>query len=228
MIDRARDLIAKTDGNRVVFLSGGADSLIVLKLCLEQFETDAVAFTSDWTDEQMKRLTQLSADWNFTLYTFPPSHRFIVPSGDSFALVDEYLGALPVVRDIEDGEKCVFELSQDRHEGFWLDWATVFTGFKKSDTHEVTGQTVFAKEKIYKVGNLTFVSPLHDFTGEDIKEALEMLDISDRVIENTGEISACAECLKGKEVYCPVEQKRIAPKIWDGQAMRNAFREKYG
>lgn len=231
-IERTKRIIEETLGlgagrASCVFFSGGVDSLLVLYF-LKSYKIPVITFSTDWTPGQRKALQTLVADWDLTLYDYPPLARYVVPAGSGLTLVDEYgFGGipLPVLRDVEEGERCLADLAGKRFENFDFGFDTCFVGALASDEHPAIGETWFEERK--PLGPLEFVAPLFDWTKEEVEEEAKRLGIDSRVIEKTGEIELCTRCLRG-DAFCPAEQKQI-PKIdWNEEEALTRFREKFG
>lgn len=213
----------------MVLYSGGLDSVLVLHLMREFADVPVVIFAEDFTRDQWKQVESMVLNWGLTLYTFPPANRYFVPNKQGLSLVDEYgLGVtIPVVRDFEHSDSvCGLELSKERCSGFSLGWDTIFTGIRKFDRHYSLGRTP-VKNAVDKFGEVTFVSPLYDWTRKEVTDAVKHFGLP--VIGNTGEIEACHSCLKDTDepVFCHIEQAMIPTFQWNRDGMRSAFRDKY-
>lgn len=230
-VDTAKTVINETlrgGAKACVFFSGGIDSLLVLYLTRE-FDLPVVTFAADWSRDAMKKLEKIVADWELTLYTFPPRARYALPVGNGLALVDEYrFGGrdLPVIRDISgDSTKCLGDLSPTRFDDFDFGFDTIFVGALESDSHEATGPTWFRRER--SMDNLRFIAPLFDWTKAEVRRVVDDLNLSDYVIENTGDIDVCCRCLKS-DTFCPAEQKHIPAAVWNKSEVTAFFYGKYG
>lgn len=229
-LENTKNLISDTlrDSIPCVFFSGGMDSLLLLYLVKEQSDVPVISFVSDVEKSIWKKFEKLITEWNLTLYTYPVKNRYVVPVSDGLALVDEYGFAgfdLPVIRDISESDRCLADLNKDRFSNFDFGFDTVFTGVLKDDDTAITGKNWFDVSK--QQGKITFVQPLFDWTKEEVEEEIKNLGLMDLVV-HTNSISVCTKCLHGKEVFCPAEQRIIAPIDFNGEEMMSAFRHKFG
>lgn len=212
-----------------VFFSGGIDSLLVLDLVSEiNPEIPVVTFAADFDKALWKQFEGLILERGLTLYTYPPSHRYFVPNGEELSLIDEYgYGGItiPVIRDIEDGERCAFDLSAERMPTPDIYWTKVFTGVLKGDSHSLSKGNPFLGKEVTEHNGITFISPLYNWTKAEVIAEANKRGLTP--IEGTGEISACIKCLLHSETYCPKEQQVIKGVKWDADAMLKAFQQKY-
>ena len=234
-LERTRNILRRaiTANNPILLLSGGIDSILTLHLAREiSKDIPVLTFTQDFNAEQMRGIKKLIFDFELTCYTFPPINRYFVPNGKETSIVDEYtLGGtvIPVIRDFEQTSECGLELSADRSNGVWFGWNNVLTGLRRGDRHSLTGK--LAKSEQFEAGNLTFYAPLFEWTRREVKEAAKEFDLLKYVAApDTGNLQKCSRCLdaRSEEVFCPADNKMIPAHKWDREAMKNAFREKYG
>lgn len=214
-------------GNPVIFFSGGIDSLVLLH---QAKHLPVITFAQDWTKEQLEKLENLIAEWNLTLYMYPPNKRYFVPNGENLSLIDEYgfeNQIIPVIRDLEDGQRCSLELDEQRYESFGLGWNTVLTGILKDDVHPVAGKMV--EKAVTEINGITFIAPLFDWSKEDVLRYAKEHDLLKFVVEGTGDLKACSRCLTGKDkVFCPKENREIPVVKWPKEKMLKSFQQKFG
>lgn len=209
-----------------VFLSGGVDSLVLLHLVCQIQPIPVISFLEDFSKSQIKKLEEVILKYDLTLYSYPPNNRYFVPNGNGISLIDEYgfsSETIPVVRDLEDSDTgCLAELSRRRLPDFSFGFDTVLTGILKSDLHPLFGNTM---EEIKIQDNVTFVSPLWDWSKGEVQEKAEEFGLTEYVEED--DLRICSKCLYG-ETFCPKE-KRIIPGIsWNPDLNLQLFREKFG
>ena len=227
IIDHA---LANATSQPGIFFSGGIDSLLLLDIIREFDNTIPVlTFAQDFTKEQWVRFENLILKWELSLYTFPPYHRFFVPNGTDISLIDEYnYGGIsfPIIRDLEHGDKCGLELSQQRLMTPDTFWQTTFIGALKDDIHPLAKGNAYLGGEHSQIENLTFIAPLWEWSkAEVIEEAAKRGLIA---IEGTGELSACTKCLQSTEpVYCVKRDTIIEAVKWEPENQLSAFRSKY-
>jgi hypothetical protein len=240
-----RESLSRAGGAGVVLWSGGMDSTLVLSLAREvDPDIDVLLFKQDFSAEQWEQAAAIIRDWDLQVFSYAPANRYFLPNERGVSLVDEYGVAdfvLPQVRDFiaggATGGGCALELSPERMLYYDGEWQVFFTGVLQTDSLYATNGNPFQNEAVKAVNGKHFVSPLFDWTKEEVFAAVRELNIpySKEFYENgderfdTGNINACAACLcSDKEVYCPREQKLIPPVVWDKEGMLEAFRQKFG
>ncbi len=216
----------------VLLLSGGIDSVVTLFLIRQlKKSVPVIIFAADFSQEQQQNIENLIFNWDLTAYIYPPKHRYFVPNGEGLSLVDEY-GledlTIPVVRDLENGDKCGIRLNEQRNSGFGLGWNTVLTGILAEDAHPVMGK--MATSVVSGYGRINFVAPLFEWTKAEVSSFAEKHELTKLIVDGTGEIRACTACLDPaqEKVFCPFEQKEIPIVQWEPNKMLSAFQQKFG
>lgn len=217
-----------------LFWSGGNDSTLLLALMIEEnLVFDIVQFRNNWTKKQSARVDALIKKYKLKVFSYSPLAVNLIGKDKDISVVFEYaLGgsAIPVVRDVIDGDLCVADLTRERTLDMPFDWDRVFIGTRKDDTHPFLGQPV--KEPEFKVGTVTVIAPLWNWTREKVVEALRARGFDTEVSEEegTGEIFMCSNCLDitKKETYCPKEKEIIPTVKWSPEGNLEAMRQVYG
>lgn len=218
----------------VLFLSGGLDSLLLLVLLIEQKQVfEIIQFRDHWTKKQRERADYWIKKCNLRVYSYPPMSVNILGDDTQLSVVFEYAignGAIPVIRDIIEGQACIADLDGQRMHTMPLDVDLGLIGTRKDDYHPFMGQPVKTQE--FEVGGMQFICPLWDYTREDVKRELESRGIDTSEVDEdaeSGNIAMCNICIKGTgKVWCPKDEKEIDSIVWDRQANLKAFREAYG
>lgn len=224
--------------NPVILWSGGLESTVILFLARQILaNVHILQFRSGMRPEQLKFSDDLIKKENLKVFVYQPFQRFVVPSGNSVALVEDYSigsGSLPLVRDVvHDDDHCLIDTAKaPKTDTFPFPFDTAIVGWLEGDKHEVLADFVFSEE--IPIGDSLFFSPLVDYTKEEIREIAEHLNIplsgfyqtGDERLD-TGNFLACSRCFTpNEEVFCPKDKKYIKGMFWEPDAMLNAFRER--
>jgi len=214
-----------------LFLSGGADSVLLLHRILQIRPMDCFCFSHRMTKEQWGVIENLIKGYDLEVYTLPPARSYVI---EGLSVVDEYqLGEMnfPVIRDLVEADNCLFDNPQYL-ERFPFDYETVFMGTRKDDVLPAIGKNPF--KSAVTEGSPKFVLPLWDWTKEEVFAEIERLNLpiarewyeggDERY--DTGNLIACHKCLKG-DTFCPKEGKSIKGIEWDAKANTQMFRRRF-
>lgn len=154
--------------NLAIFCSFGKDSLLVLRMALQ------VGFSGPcyYFGERLSNLAQqVIIDNDLMVYSWPATNRYVVPDGEGWAQVDEYLigeRLLPFLTPITRGDKCQHMQFTRRHtRPFHYPHDVTLTGYKQSD--QVLGMTL---PREFDLGVTRIVNPLYEWTDDEVIEAL--------------------------------------------------------
>ncbi len=210
-IDRIKDF------NRpVLFWSAGKDSTLLLTMLYDAgIDFDIVQLGREhWSREQKRFADELIRDWDLKVLTFPPAKVSFIGDGNEISAVFEYAmggSAIPVLRDVIPGTKCIADLEGMRLDQAPMKWDCAIVGSKFSDRHHAVDSLIPGEE--WKVGDVTFLAPLADWEDIDVEAALLAIDliVPSGDDENTGNLPLCRICLDAieGEVFCPLEQAPI-------------------
>lgn len=172
--------------NPAIFCSFGKDSLLVLKMARDTGFTGPCYYFG----ERLNPLAQKTIiDHSLTVYSWPATNRYIVPDGDEWAQVDEYLiggTLLPLISPIVRGNKCGhMRFTEQFTRAFLYPHDVTLTGYKASD--QVLGLT-FPRE--VDLGVTRIVNPLYDWSDKDVIDALGFTP------PDTSAIEYCEDCLR--------------------------------
>lgn len=228
-MQKARQIIETANARRpVVMLSGGKDSLLVLLLVLEQIKPDVIWYRTG-SQEQRWAIEQWTMKHDLTVYSHEPRDIYYLPMGHSPALVREYDingDGFPVVAETIEGERCGLQVGEQRSERFLFPWDVTFTGWKDSDTHELTDGKVPYAPNGTVIGGSKFYAPIRHMVDEEVREHLKTLAPEFEDFDDS--LPLCTRCFSGNdaEVFCPMEQANIPTFQWDRQASLDAFRQR--
>jgi len=217
-------------GKTALFWSSGLDSTLVLAMMIEaKAEFDIIHIRDFWGKAELKRADALIKKWNLKTFSYPPMSVSFIGNDTELTAVFEYAvtgGAIPMLRDVTDGTRCIAELDGLRMYQPPFVYDTYVVGSRKDDTHWAFENQVIPGER-WQVGNANFYAPLYDLNRQEvIAKSLEYgLDVEKEVDEN--DVSLCTRCLQGETVFCPAEQKYIPPIQWDKAFNTRLFRESY-
>lgn len=212
--------ILKTAKRAVLHWSGGLDSTLILAMLREQpIDFDIVQHRELWTKQQSKKADELIREWNLKVFSYPPRSRSFIGDGENIAVVYDYAAGdtqLLVTKDTIPGKTCGAKLQSYEMQTSPFDWDLHILGTRKDDTHWSIENP--KRQKECTVGGITFYYPLFDYTREDVKRELRARGLDDTEAtdeEDTGSISLCTSCLRGKRVFCPDLKTMIPPVQWD-------------
>lgn len=218
-----------------LFFSGGSDSLLLLRILLDmEHNFSIVTFDHSFSRAQRDYIGQIIDKHKLRVFSYPPMNAYLIGTEtDKVSVVEEYVmlgGAVfPFVRDVtHNPDVCAMEdvqfgpFSSVAPIGFSLN----LFGLRKSDRHWSVGKV--AEKKINKFGKGFFYYPLWDLNRNQVAEGLQFY--GEKVPKlDTGEIQFCKNCLcpKGEKVFCPRQQKEIAPHQWNPSANLEFFRKRF-
>lgn len=213
--------------NPAVLFSGGIDSLLVLSMMREEYPDIAVVtLKQNYSKAQWAVVENVIKQWDLEVRSWPPMRSYLVPN-EPIARVDEYsFGevSLPVIRDIEDGSNCVFEMDNQTLEHFPFDYDVVFVGSREDDHSPATGRPL--RSQVTDCGNFVIVAPLWKWTKDMVRAEAQKRGLPPAL--ESSDIQACTKCLGGVKVYCPVKNDYIDPVDWNPGQMLGTFRERFG
>lgn len=217
-------------GKTALWWSSGLDSTLVLAMMIEaKAQFDIIHIRDFWGKAELKRADALIKKWNLKTFSYPPMSVSFIGNDTELTAVFEYAvtgGAIPMLRDVVDGTRCIAELDGLKMYEPPFVYDTYVVGSRKDDTHWAFENQVVPGER-WTVGTANFYAPLYKLTREEvIAKSLEYgLDVEKEADEN--DLSICSKCLNGVEVLCPAEQKMIPPVQWDRRENLARFRESY-
>lgn len=177
--------------NAVVFWSGGKDSTALLHLLKFRAGIDlpVCQFREPKFRERYAYSDKLIADWNLTVYDYPPSKVALtdgpdVVTGEVRHDLLKYFqwGKNCMVMSLgtekpKEGEKFMCGLNEHlgRPTGtFNFPWAAVYIGTKDTDEDLIKGKVSVTSHIRYTEGSPVSLYPLRDWTDEDIYNYLEL------------------------------------------------------
>jgi hypothetical protein len=174
-----------------ILCSFGSDSTLLLHFA-RQVKRDVPVYY--FGDELPALAQQLVIDDDLTIYSYAPADRYLVPQGDSVALIEEYSlngTRVPMISPVTSAPRgtCTHGSGVLRSPSFYFPHDIVLWGYKRTDRHKLV-PTVFERE--IQLGHTKFVAPLYDLTDEQVKDALIALDL-DYVSEDSQKF--CDDCL---------------------------------
>lgn len=172
--------------NPAIWLSFGKDSLLVLKLALEQRFTGPCYYFG----EKLSNFAQQAIiDHSLTVYSWPATNRYVVPDGQEWAQVDEYLVGgqlIPMLSPVTRGENCDhMQFTRRFTKTLKYSHDITLTGYKYADENEAIG-VKFPRE--FDLGFTRIVNPLYDWSDERVINALGFTPPE-------GAIEYCNKCL---------------------------------
>lgn len=216
------DVLAQAEAPALLW-SGGKDSALILSLIREISDIPLIWFRSG-ADEAFH--SEEIRQQNLTVWSWGAADSFVLPNGDDFSLVHEYAfgpDRLPVVSDIEPGEKCVFEFNEPRTAALFPHFDALFIGYRDCDSHPVVGRN-YCPPDGWRLGKAKVFAPLRHLSDEAVEAEVARRGI--RVASAT-DVHACTLCLHGEPVRCPKNGKVIEVD-WEPQTSLLAFRQRYG
>ncbi len=204
--------------NPCLLWSGGLDSTLLLTFLREEgIHADIVMFGYDlMTKKQKQRIDALIRDWDLKIFSYPPSLRSFIGDGKDISVVFDYAmggSTVPVIKDVVDGDKCIADLEGMKLHYSPVKWDLALVGTRKDDDHYATRG--IEREREWQVGETTFISPLFDWTRDEVKSALKAFGLPYTEVddeEDSGNLNLCTKCLKAIEpVECPKDGVMINP-----------------
>jgi hypothetical protein len=160
-----RKLLARAR-NPALWLSFGKDSLLVLKLALDAGFTGPCYY---FGDELSDFAQQVIINHALTVYSWPATNRYLVPSGDKWAQVDEFLvgnALVPALSPVVQGDDCTHLQFHNRFtKQIHYPHDVTLTGYKRSDINEAVGVN-FPRE--INLGFTRLVHPLYDWSDDEV------------------------------------------------------------
>lgn len=223
--------------NPCLWLSGGADSLLLLRVMLEADKQFGVLrFDDGWDRDQRKQVDAIVQRFNLMVFSYPPVMSLLTEENGEIAAVagyavDRFGTAALLVRDLVEevasGEsrvasgksRCVFDIKTEMSPGAaaQIEFDAHIWGTRREDRHWIAGDDELIKSDRWSVGEKQFFAPLYDWTRDEVLEALKTFE--EHVPElDTGNIVCCSRCLKKNEtarVFCPKADKEIPKVEWN-------------
>jgi 3'-phosphoadenosine 5'-phosphosulfate sulfotransferase (PAPS reductase)/FAD synthetase len=243
-MERARQIIKEALSRAehpAVLSSFGKDSVLLLKLVHEvRPDAEVIWFRSGLTPEQGRFAKAQILAQDLSVWSWLPSDAYVLPNGEGLTLVREQAFGphrLPVLMDVEDGERCVFDFPKERTLELYPHFDVLLMGYKDSDSHEVLGGSGFCPADGWPLGEAKVYAPLRHMTDTDVWAAIKSLGVAydekryDEGGADPDTYRACSECLKEGEsatVYCPKTGERIPRQNWHGQQRLKEFQSRFG
>jgi len=218
-------------------LSGGSDSLLLLQVLAETRRPFALLrFADGWTRQQRAVVDDLIVRHDLTVFSYPPVSFFLFGKDDdltfaSFYAIDARGNTFPLLRDIVDGEKCAFDIQIEAPKMTQapIEFSAHILGTRFDDEHYSFKQRPLLRLKEWQSGTKIFFAPLADWTQREVYAALLFYGIEYKKADeqtDTGNISACARCLKTSEkVICPKTETEIDGVLWDKEKNLKDFQQ---
>lgn len=239
MMEKARQIIRDAlEGAEcpAVLWSGGKDSQLLLRLVHEiRPGVPVIWFRAGLAEQRFARRMIIELDLH--VWSWQPSDVYVLPNGKGFSLIREQaFGAhtLPVVADIETGERCVAEIVTQRTPALYPHFDRILIGYKDSDSHEVLGGSGFCPADGWELGKALVFAPLRHMDDAQVWAVIAELNVpvdAERYFNGGRDpdtVQACTACLNGRAAFCPKEQQTIPPVEWDAAARRGEFRARFG
>lgn len=214
----------------VALCSFGKDSIVMLDLIRKvKPDINVIFFREPYFQQKFVYAQKIMADWNLTVYDYPPSYFNYILLDDYFEIFNYYyvnfyeyliLYTGCCKYDSEKPFLCALDLlNRPTVPSYTFNWDCVFFGQKEIDPVHITDKKVVLKE-ICSMGNGLAVLPLKDWTDDNIWDYIKVNNLpydKDRYenkndIINPDKYPTCYECLdykNGKIVDCPKQQKEI-------------------
>ncbi len=217
--------------NCAVLFSGGLDSTLLLAMLIEEnAEFTVFQFREGWTRAQRKRVDKLIKLWNLKVFSYAPMNTVLVGQDDNLAIVYEYAGMPPLVRDVVEGDNCLLKHFQEQRMFYVpMQFDTVLVGSRQDDTHWTMGKAIPAER--WEFQGREFWAPFYGRSRDWVKQELRARGLDDTEAtdeEDTGSWSGCAKCLHHQPTICPLTNNFIPPVSYDERANLTSFREAYG
>lgn len=237
-----------------LWLSGGKDSLLLLNVLLKLGRKfNVLSFTdSAWNEAQKKQLDEIILRHNLQVYSYPAHKFLLIGSGAgelafaSYYAIDREGHCATVLRDVvsgdtggDGGDVCAFDLQIETSALAFapLEFGAHIWGSRFRDRHWSHGLESVLRRDHWKLGHTDFYAPLSGWSDRQIYGALKSFGAFEahqrEAPDNadTGNVTACAECLKaapGEKVFCPKQQKQISALDWDKAGNTKIFRASLG
>jgi len=168
--------------------------------------------------------------WNLKVFSYAPMNTVLVGQDDNLAIVYEYAGMPPLVRDVIEGDNCLLKHFQEQRMFYVpMQFDTVLVGSRQSDTHWTMGKAIPAER--WEFQGREFWAPLYGMSKDQVKQELRARGLDDTEADDqhdTGNAQYCHSCLHGHPVLCPLTNTVIPAVSYDGSANLAAFQTAYG
>lgn len=211
-----------------VFCSFGKDSLLVLALAREvRPDIPVVWFQTAATNVKFAR--RITREWNLNVYGYAPADQYLLAQDDQVTLVQEYSVGderLPVLIDLQDGEKCSLTAFPLRTTQMYLPFDLLLVGYKDVDTHWVKGEAKLFGENL-KLGRAKVAAPIRHMTDDAVRAALLEMHIPQD--ETDDRLPLCTHCMTqdSDEVYCPDRGRYIPKEQWSRELALYGFQRRF-
>lgn len=230
-MEKARKIVQDSEAkNPVVMLSGGKDSILTLLIVREIYPDVECIWYRNGSQEQRWAVEKWAMKLGVTIYSHQPSDVYYLPMNEHPALIKEYAingASFPVVAETIEGTQCGLQMNGERSDTFLYPWDVTFTGWKDSDTHELTnGKVPYAPDGTV-IGGSRFFAPIRHFDDDKVRGWLRVLAPEFEDFDDS--LPLCTKCFASKdaEVFCPLEQTMISTIPWNGQPGLETFRQRF-
>lgn len=212
----------------VVAWSGGRDSTVLLHMAREIMSDIAIVWFKQNVSHEWERWCEsIITAWDLTVFTYPASDTYYLPNSEGLTLIDEYSfgsARMPVLTDISGGAQCGAKISRGALPSFPYPWDVTLTGYRQSDHHSVLGYNFFPENGM-QCGNTRLVTPLREWTNDDVARAYQRLGLS---VPPDDCLPRCTNCLTGTgKVWCPEANAFIDSIKWEPTERLNEFRSRF-
>lgn len=225
-MDKARqiisDILVHAEAPALLW-SGGKDSQLLLSLIREVYDIPLIWFRTG-ADESFQRAEILASD--LTVWSWGASDTYLIPNGEEFSLIKEHAFGehrLPVLTDLGQGERCVFDLHDTRTPELFPHFDALFIGYRDSDFHPALGHN-YCPSDGWELGKAKVYAPLRHLTDSGVWSEVERRGL--RTAPST-DIKACTLCLHGEPVMCPKVNKVIEID-WNPDLSLQTFKQRFG
>lgn len=196
--------------NPALMLSFGKDSVLLLKYAQDAGFNGTIYH---WGNELSDFAEDFILSNDLTVFSYAPVDRYLLPSGDGLALIDEYAlnnHRVPTVRDVVKGDKCDHGVLKQTTSAFRFPHSVTLWGYRAVDDVPVIGMTL-AKE--IEVGGTKFIAPLYEMSDAQVYAELDELGLS---YEEDNSVEFCDHCLDV-----------INNSNWDREESLTSFRQRF-
>lgn len=232
-----RDLAARHK-SIALWLSGGADSTLLLNAMLAEAPRFAILrFDDEWTREQKQVTDALIKKHRLGVFAYPARTHLLIGEDENLSLVSYYAVSperlFPVIRDLVHSDRCgidlKLELAKDAHSP--IEFEAHVLGARGDDRHFAFGERAILESDKWQIDSKTFYFPLFDWTRKEVLAGLKFfgVDYAEPADElNTGNLTACSLCLRPSasgEVNCPKKGETIPTVGWKPKENLQIFRD---
>lgn len=179
-LEAARDQIASVlqDKRTAIALSFGKDSMLTAALVLQQApDTTCIWLHQCLTKQQQMFPERVMVEWGLTVWSCGIQDWQVIEHQNNYYAAFRYSlngESLTTIFDVihEPNAPCVFHLRPRLSPAITLPVEAIFTGWRKEDAHPLMPQEMPAR-----IGNMELISPLADWTDEEVWEATRSLNI---------------------------------------------------